>query len=236
MMRSLRRFAALLVWDFKLQFRYYFWATGVVVTLVWVGLLLTLSDEVIATWVPVLIFADIGNIGLIFIAGILYLERRQGTIYVAAIMPVSPATWLTLKLVSLAILCTACALVIVFFNSESVNWIRIVPAALLCAALFTSIGFLLAVPFDRIMNYFFGMALGLGVLNLPILDYLGIIEHPLMWLLPSQAAMQLLAGSFQEMSAPAFYGAALVLLGWIALLHWLGIRAYGRFVTERPQV
>lgn len=232
----MKTFLARLLWEFKFQYRYYFWITGAVVTLMWLLLLSALSESVRATWLPVLIFADIGNIGLLFIAGILYLELRQGTVYVASIMPVPPASWLRMKLLSLSVLCGACALAMVYFYSESVNWLRIIPAALLSGALFTSLGFLLVAPFEKILNYFFGMAVGLTLLNIPMLDYLGIYSHELMWLLPTQPAMKLLAGSFHEMSNSAYALSMLVLAGWILLTHVLGVKAFQRIVCTRPQL
>lgn len=236
MSATLANFLSILMWDFRLQFRYYFWVTGIVVSLVWLMLLFAIVEERSLFWIPVVIFADIGNIGLLFIAGILYLERRQGTIYVAAIMPVSSGTWLSAKLLSLAALCTACSLIIIYFKAQQVDWFRVIPAVALSGALFTSIGFLLAVPFDRIMNYFLGMALALAVLNVPVLGYLEIFDHPLLWLLPSQPAMKLLEASFRDSTSVSFYSTAILLLGWILLLHWLGIRSFRNLVSQREQV
>ena len=230
---AINKFLAVLSWDFRLQYRYYFWTVGLIVTGVWVLLLSALTEEASAQIIPALIFADIGQIGLIFIGGMLYLERRQGTIAVAAVMPVSTGAWLAAKLVSLSLLCTFCAVVVVVFNVGSVNWLRVVPAIALSAALFTSFGFLLACPFDKIMNYFMVMALALAVLSLPLLDYLEIVDSTLMWILPSQASMWVLAGSFQEMPAISFYGVLLLLFAWIALLHWLGIKIFRRTLSLR---
>ena len=226
---------ASLIWEFRLQFRYYFWLSGLVVTLVWLLLLLAVSEEAKVIWVPVLIFADIGNIGLLFIAGILYLERRQGTLYVSATLPVPPAHWLSLKLAGLTALCTVCGLAIVFFTDTTVDWWRIIPAAILSGALFTSIGFLLALQFERIMDYFLGMMPVLTLLNLPILHHLGILSSELMWLVPSHAVLQLLAGSFQDMPAARYVMALLVALAWTALCHWLGVRNLQRAIALRPQ-
>ncbi len=171
-----------------------------------------------------MIFADICNIGLLFIAGILYLERRQGTLFATAIMPVSSGVWLATKIVSLTLLCSLCAVALVYFNVETVNWLLVIPAILLSGALFTSFGFLLACPMRKILNYFLAMALAIAVLNLPLLAYLGIFEHQLMWLLPSQPALWLLAESFQNEPSDAFPWVVLLLLAWIALIHWLDVR------------
>ena len=66
---AINKFLAVLSWDFRLQYRYYFWTVGLIVTGVWVLLLSALTEEASAQIIPALIFADIGQIGLIFIAG-----------------------------------------------------------------------------------------------------------------------------------------------------------------------
>ena len=236
MIQALLRYPGILKWDIRLQFRYYFWLVAAVVTVMWLAVLYVLPQSVVNTWVPVLIFADIGNIGLLFIAGILYLERRQGTIYATAVMPVSPGTWLTTKLLSLSLLCLACAIAIVALSTNSVTWLRLIPAALLCAGLFTSIGFLLAVSFDKIINYFFAMALVLIPLNLPVLDYLSIYQHDVLWVIPSQPAMWALAGSSQQMPTSTYLACIAATSGWLALSHWLGIRAFRKFIATRQQL
>lgn len=232
MKNSLRKFLSLLIWDFKLQYRYYFFAVAIVLTSMWLLIFFALTEEASILWIPVLIFADICNMGLLFIAGILFLERSQGTLVVAATMPVSNGIWLAVKLTSLTVLGTACGISIVFFNVESINWIRVILAIVLNAALFAGLGFAMACPFKSIMNYFLIMAVGLSVLNIPILSYLGIYHHALMWLLPSQPALYLLAGSLQEMSSISFYTAALLLIAWIGLIQWFGIKLFRKSIAQ----
>lgn len=219
---SLDKLLAIIVWDFRIQTRYYFWHAAAVVTAVWLLLLMALSAEAAVVWIPVLIFGDIGNIGLLFVAGILFLERRQGTLWVSAIMPVSKGLWVAAKLISLTLLCSICAAVIVFFNVDEVSWPRVIIAIILSSALFTSIGFLISLPYDRIMNYFFVMALAMGVLNIPIFAHLEIFDHWLMWVLPTQPALWLLADSLSETATLNFYAVSLLALAWIMLIHWMG--------------
>ncbi len=226
------RFLSILIWDFTLQATYYFWVAAAVVTLVWLLLLGAIAGDSRAFWIPLLIFGDITNIVLLFIAGILFMERSQGTITVSAVMPVSTNSWLFSKLFSLTVLCTFCGVVLVLFSGNSVDWIRMLPAIILSSALFTSIGFLLACPFQKILNYFCAMALALAVLNIPIFSYLEIFELSLMWLLPSQAALHVLVGGYQDMSLSSYYGALLLLLGWITLFHLLGVKALDHYNSQ----
>lgn len=224
-----------LAWEFRLQKRYYFFATALVISAVWLVLLFSLSDAVKSRWMPVLIFADLSNIGLLFIAGCLFLERRQGTLYALAITPVSRGHWLTLKLISLGCLTSACALVIVGLSGISVQWWLLVPAVMVTAVLFTLCGFLVALPFDDILNYFLLMALSMIVLSLPLFEYFDVYSHWMFWLLPTQPLMQLLTNAFQPAAATATTISVLLAIAWIAVLFVIAQRQFGRFVAMRSQ-
>ncbi len=237
MIAFVTNFTRLLRWDLKLQLRYYFWFVALAISVMWSLLLFAAGGEFATTWIPVLIFLDLSTIGLLFIGGMLYLERRQGTLYVTAVMPVPAGTWLTLKLVNLSLLCLACAVLITLLASRaSVNWLRFIPATLVCGALFASIGFLVAVSFDKVLNYFFVLAMALGPLNLPALDYLDIYRSILLWLLPSHGAMWALAGSFQDMPVSTYLAYLGVSGAWTVLAYWYGLGAFRRYVATRPQL
>lgn len=228
-------FLTQLVWEFRLQKRYYFFVTAMIITVVWILLLITLNDEVKSRWLPVLIFADLSNIGLLFIAGCLYLERRQGTLYAIAITPVRRGQWLVLKLLSLSALTSACAVLIVGFSGVSVDWLQLLPAILVTAALFTLCGFLVALPFDDILNYFVLMALSLTVLGLPLFDYFDVYAHWLFWALPSQPVLNLLVAGFQPLTLEAYALNLALASVWIAALYSFSQHQFRRFIAVRPQ-
>lgn len=230
MSQAVKQFGRLMAWDFRLQRIYYFWLTGLVIAAVWLALLLSLGVENRLYWLPVLIFADIGNLGLLFIAGILYLERSQGTVQVVAIMPVSHGLWLSSKVASLTVLGSVSASAIVLLSLRDVSWHLLIPAIAANVALFASAGFILACPFKKILNYFFAMALALAVLNIPLLDYLDIYNHPAMWILPSHAALQMLVSAFSGVFGATYVLSSLVLVCWVGLLHWAGAKMHRHYL------
>ncbi len=233
MNQDLRTFPAILNWEFRLQWRYYFWVVAAVVTVVWHLLLASLSSAAKLTWLPVLLFADISNIGLLFIAGSLILERQQGTLNAIAVMPVGTGLWLAGKLISLTCLTSACGLVLTALNLDAVAWLRVVPAIVLTAAFFTSAGFILACPFQNILNYFLAMALATSILSLPLLSYFAIADSPLFWLVPSYPTVLLLEQAFGDATGVGYLATLLVCLAWISLSHYLGIRLFHRCVAAR---
>ena len=231
---SATTFLKILAWDFRIQYRYYFFLIAVVVSVMWLAVFQLFTIDY-ATFMPIVIFADILNIGFLLIAGIFILERRQGTIFATAVTPVSPEIWLLLKVVSLTLLCTLCAVVIIGFAGETVNWFRVIPAVILSASLFVLLGLLVIMPFDNLLNYFFAMALLLGLLNIPIFEFLQVFSSKLLWLLPSQAALQAIAASINETDQSPFLLSLLVLVFWLIGLTYFSVRAINRFVATRQQ-
>ncbi len=225
-----------LLWDLRLQKRYYFWAIALVISAVWLVLLINLNDSIRLRWLPALIFFDLSNIGLLFIAGCLYLERRQGTLYALVISPVSCGRWLTVKLISLSLLTAACAILIVIFSGTAVNWLLLIPAVLANAAVFILCGFLLVLPFDDLLNYFTGMALALLILSLPLIGYFEIYVHWLYWLLPTQPVLVLLTAGFATIDSMSIAVSCLLCLGWVIVLYRLALQRFRKFIAERPWI
>lgn len=230
----MKAFLALLRWDLAMQYRYGFWIAGVGVTVMWTAVLRPLSPEYLEIWLPCVLYFDIGVIGLMFIAGMLFFEKRQGAIDALVVTPMRTSVWLTSKLLSLVLLATVVAGTLVLLTvGLHANWLRLVPSFALTAALFTLVGFLVAARFGSVSSFlaFFGL---LGVpLGLPVFDYFGIWSHWVLWLNPAHPTLVLFRQAFRPGSGPELAAAALLTLFWTALAFQLSVRAFHRQVTWR---
>ena len=235
MSNSAAAFFSVFAWDLRIQLRYYFWVAGFVITAVWLVLLRLMPADVVDFFVPVLLFVDTCTIGVMFIAGLLFLDRHQGTIETMAVMPMRTSTWLFSKVLSLSILCTACALSIVFFNAEGVNWFKTIPAVILSSIFYTSFGFILASPFQKVLNYFLAMAVALGVLALPVFGYFDVLSTSILWVMPTQPVMVVLASASDAAASSAYYTALFVLFGWTIVTFWLAKKSFHHFVSDRME-
>jgi len=224
----------LLRWDVVMQVRYGFWVSGLAITVTWILILRTLSPAYLEIWLPCVLYFDIAIIGLMFIAGVLFFEKRQGVIDALVVTPVPTADWLASKVLSLTLLTTTVAGVLVLGTAGlRVDWLRLVPSFALVSALFTVAGFLLASRFESVGGFLaaFGL-LGLP-LALPVLDYFEIWAHPLLWLNPAHPGLTLIRHSFRPES-PLELGAGLLLsVFWIVLGFRLGLKAFHRRVSWR---
>lgn len=230
----MRTLATLLRWDLVLQIRYGFWASGVAVTVTWILLLRALAPGYRQIWLPCVLYLDIAVIGMMFVAGILYFDRRQGVIDALVVTPLRTRDWLASKVLSLTLLATAVALALAATTAGlRIDWLRLVPSFVLVAAFFTLAGFLVASRFQSVGAFLaaFG-ALGLP-LALPMLTYFDVWDHPVLWLNPAHPAMVLIRDAFRPGAGPES-GLALVLVAiWIVLGFRAGVRAFHRRVSWR---
>lgn len=230
----MRGLLTLLRWDVVMQVRYGFWVSGLAITVTWILLLRALSPAYLEIWLPCVLYLDIGIIGLMFVAGILFFEKRQGVIDALVVTPVRTADWLASKVVSLTLLSTVVAGVMVLATAGlRVDWLRLVPSFALAAALFTLAGFLVASRFQSVGSFIaaFGL-LGLP-LALPLVDYFGIWSHPLLWLNPAHPGLVLIRQSFRPGSSLELGAAVALTAFWVVLGFRLGLKVFHRRVSWR---
>jgi fluoroquinolone transport system permease protein len=225
---------ALLRWDLAMQYRYGFWVAGLVVTVMWVALLQPLSPAQRELWLPCLLYLDIGSLGLMFVAGVLFFERRQGVLDALVVTPLRTSTWLASKMLSLTLLATvvACALVVLTVGVH-VAWPWLVPGFALVAALYTLLGFLMASRFGSVSSFLVALSIAGIPFALPLADYFGVWRHPLLWLNPAQPTAVLIWRCFRPGSAAELAAALGLTLFWLAVAFRLGVYVFHRRVSWR---
>ena len=220
-----------------MQVRYGFWAAGTVVTVVWAGLFWPLSTEALDVWLPFVLYSDIAVIGMMFVAGGLFFDRRQGVIEALAVTPVPTSVWLLSKLITLTVFGTAVAsTIVVLLSGFGVAWGRLLLAFGLSSCLFTMIGFLVAARFGTVSSFLVFFGLISIPTALPVLDYFGIWSHPAVWLLPFQPALVALREAFHPADAAAFGLALGLLVVWIGVGFPLCVATFHRHVSGRQGV
>ena len=135
----------MLRWDMVMQYRNGFWLVAIFVMLPWAGLLLALTDDQARFILPALIFLDISIGGALFMAGVYFFEKREGSLYALSVTPIPTWHWLIAKLISLsAIGIVMCVVLTLIGAGIAVPWGQAAVAFLCINVLFTFIGFILA--------------------------------------------------------------------------------------------
>ena len=226
------RFAATLWCDVRLQRRNgFYWAVAFLVLV----LLVVIVQLPTLNWAPILPPLILGNLvtaTFFFMAGLVLLEKGEGTLEAQIVTPLRVDEYLLSKLVTLTALSVVEHLFITITAvGLSFRPLPLVAGVILAAAMYCFAAFPAVVRYDSINELLLPTILWITFFSLPILHYSGLWETSLMYLHPFQAPLVLLKGAFYsletwEWAYGVSYGALWTGLGWL----W-SRRVFRRFVV-----
>ena len=230
----MRRLLATLRCDIRLQARNgFYWAVGFLLAVF--AIVITQLPEL--DWKPVVPPLVLGNLAMatfLFMAGLVLLEKDEGTLEAQVVTPLRTGEYLTSKVVTLTGLSVIENVVIVVLAAGvGFRSLPLVLGIVLASAVYCLLGFVAVARYDAINEYLFPAMLYIAAFALPILHYAGIWETPFMYLHPLQAPLVILEGAIYPLAAWEWaYGVAYSVL-WIALAFSWSHRAFRRFVVAR---
>ena len=230
----MHRLAATIRLDVRLQKRNGFYYAVAFVLACWFVVISRLTSVNWSYVLPPLVLANLVMVSFYFIAGLVLLEKGEGTLEAQVVTPLSGREYLASKAVSLAALSLAEQFVIVC-SVQGLNFLAVplVSGILLASVLYTLAGFLLVSRYRSINEYLFPSVLFTLVLSLPILQYLGLWETWMLYLHPFSAPLTLLTGAFRPIpSWQWIYGPA-DSAAWGGLLLLASRRSFDRYVVSR---
>ncbi len=226
-------------YNILLQYRHGFYAVYGLVSLLYVGFLLSVGSRLRSFLTPIFIFSDPAMPGLYFIGGILLLEREDNTLQSVSVTPLRVGEYLLAKVISLSILAVGTALVLAVAGAVgvagagglSVRWAILTIGVLLTSTLMTLVGIAIASRTDSIVRYVFAATPLMLVLSLPLLTLVPSIASPLFFIIPTHASLTLIVGAFEAGSiSHGEIAASLVLLaGWHVPAWQWAARSFARY-------
>jgi fluoroquinolone transport system permease protein len=221
--------------DFRLQRRYgFFYATAFVIVL-WIGLLRLIPDDMLGTVMPYLLFSDL-QFFFFFIAGAVFFEKGERTLFALLTTPLRFRDYLAAKLVTMTALAAAtCAVVVSIDYGLGFNAWALLAGVVSMALPMILAGFVTAPLFPSISEWLMPSTLVLAIANLPTIDYSGLSPHPLFWLVPTEAPLLLLGAAFHQVSLTGWqlaYAVGYPII-WIALLCRLARWVFYQYVVTR---
>jgi fluoroquinolone transport system permease protein len=228
-----RVFSATLL-DLRLQQRYGFFYAAAFVTLVWVVVLRLVPAEMLGVALPFIIFADLGIVGVYFIAGMVLFEKGEQTLEALVVTPLRFREYLSARLATLTLLALVISLIVVLATyGLGFNLLWLVLGVVLTSLISLLVGFISVAPYRAISAYLLPSQLYFLPLNLPIIDYFGWWEHPIFYLVPTQGSLLLLRGAFEPLAAWQVGYAIGYQVLWIGLLAWVARRMFDRYIVGR---
>ncbi|WP_163506801.1 fluoroquinolone transporter permease [Fodinicola acaciae] len=232
----MRRFSAALRLDLRLQLRYRFLYAAAFSAVAWLALLLPIPAGLRVAAEPPAIMGDLVIVAYFFIAGAVFFEKAERTLSAVIASPLRFAEYLAAKIVTLTGLSVVLTVfVVTATHGLDVNLPLVVLGTGLSAILMLLVGFLTALPFASVTDWFLPAMLPLAIVAQPWFHVTGLSDSPLFFLIPTDGPIFLLAKAFGLVELPAWqlaYAIGYPLL-WIAALCWLAPRAFRKFVTDK---
>lgn len=224
-------------WDVQLQFRNGFYYVSAFTAAFFVLLLKQASDVDLGYWWPAIITANLTINSFYFMAGIVLLEKGEGTMEAQIVTPLRPWEVLGSKVLSLGLLSLFETLaIIVIVQGVRFNWFLLVTGIVLYIAMLSLYGFIVVARYDSISEFLLPSVLWTMGFSLPLLYYFNIWRHWVMFLHPLQAILILLQSAFTTIPTwQIAYGIAYSIL-WTGIAMFVSLRAFHRFVVVKEGV
>jgi len=221
-------------WDVQLQFRNGFYYVSAAMAVFFVILLRQFPQVDWAYWWPAIITGNLTVNAYYFMAGIVLLEKGEGTMEAQIVTPLRPWEILTSKVLTLGLLSLFETLTIVaLVQGVQFNWLLLITAIVLYIALLALYGFIIVVRYDSISQFLLPSVIWTMGFSLPLLYYFDIWRNWVMFIHPLQAILILIQSAFT--SVPVWqivYGIGYALL-WTGIAMAVSLRVFHRFVVTK---
>ncbi len=226
-----RRFSITLQYEFQLQARNGFYAAAGFVLLS-IALLLSQVPLTGLEWLlPPLLLNNLFINCFYFVAGLLLLERAEGSLLAGAVSPLRADEYLAARVCSLTLLALAESLVLVLlFAGPPQSWWALLAGLSSASIALTLAGIVLIAGYRSINEFLMPSLLMVVVLGAPLLAAFARWQHPLFYLHPLQPALLLTQAAF---APPAGWQLWYGMIGsglWIVPAWLLARRAYQHMV------
>jgi fluoroquinolone transport system permease protein len=184
-----------------LQVRQKFLHAGVFSGLIWLAVLLPMPLRLRPVAEPYVLIGDVSIIGFFFIGAIVFFEKQERTISAIVSTPLRFGEYLAAKLIVLVLVSLFVAMTVAAVTSGlDYHPVPLVAGIVLGTLVMLLTGFVSALPFASVTDWFLAATIPLAVLSLPVLFYSGVWANPLLYLIPSQGPLLLLGAAFDQVT------------------------------------
>jgi fluoroquinolone transport system permease protein len=207
-------------WDVVIQARNgFYWASGFLVLLI-SALVLSVPDSARANsalWVPAILTINLQITTFFFVAGLILLERDEGTLSALAVTPLSASRYLAMKTFTLTALAAAETMAIVWVGfGISGSWWLLSGTAVL-GLIYTGFGAAVAARYESVNALLLPASAFVALLLLPLLAHFGLTPRVLFLVHPLEPPMTLLRAAYGPIDRTEVAFAIVGSLVWSAL-------------------
>jgi fluoroquinolone transport system permease protein len=214
------RVRAALALELTVEWRYRIPAVALVVTAVWTLVLVAMPVSLARNAGPVILTIDTATFGAFFIAALVLFERGEGALAALTVSPLRFGEYLGAKVAILTGLSVASAVPIAL--AAGVNLVMALLGVVLLAVLFLVLDFALVIRQRSLTGFLTVAPLPLvPLIAAPLAHLTGVADHPLLYVVPTTAAADVIRADLRPGGTMAALG---YLLLAIAAATWLARR------------
>lgn len=228
------RLVSAIKYDLCLQFRHGFYYAYLIVCIAYIVIVRVLPPDIRRYALVVTLLTDPSILGFTFLGGIIFLEKGQQTLEGLFITPLRPGEYLWSKAVSLTVLALLSGLLITVASvGLSFNFFWFFLGISLTSLLFVFLGFTLVSFTNTINGYLLSSPIYYILAVLPLLDFFGIYQSPLFYIIPTQSSLTLINGAFSAEPFAELVLSVVFLLGFNFLGYHGARRCFNKYIILR---
>jgi fluoroquinolone transport system permease protein len=225
------RLTAVMSGDVRLQVRNGFYYAAALLAMFGIVALNFFDRDVLAWLLPPLVLSNLLTNTFYFIAGLVLLEKAEGTLEAQVVTPLRTAEYLGSKVATLTALAVVENLAIVSLTyGLGARPLPLVAGMITASAIYALFGFVAVARYDSINEYLLPSFVYTMAFGPPLVAYFGYWDGWWIYLHPLQAALVLLEGAFRPLAAWEWVYGVMYPAVWIAIGFQLSRRSFHRFV------
>jgi fluoroquinolone transport system permease protein len=205
----------------------FYWASAFLVVMLG-ALLLNLPEAVranAALCVPAILAINLQITTFFFVAGLMLLEREEGTLQALAVSPLSPSEYLAVRTSSLTTLALAETMAIVWMAfGLSGSWLFILVGTASLGVIYTGFGAAVGARYESVNTLLLPASAFVTLLLLPLLPHFGLAPRLPFLLHPLEPPMTLLRAAYQRIDSIEIAFGIVGSVSWSALAFVWGQR------------
>ncbi len=237
------RLLSLLKTDVVVQFRNKLYAIGIgVAVIIAIGISQLASVKHLPLVVPTLMLLALGGSTLLYVAGMILFEKDEKTINALITSPLRVSEYLWSKIITLSTLATIEGVVMVggamlimgFWVPVPIpNLIPLFLGIMATGIVYCLVGIILVVRYEKLTDFILPMGAYAGILQVPFLYFLGLVEHPIFLVIPTSASTMLIKGAYVQLPLWQWIYAILYTSITILVFAFWAHRAFTKYITMK---
>jgi len=182
--------------------------------------------------VPAIVFGNLVMATFFFIAGLVLLEKGEGTLEAQIVTPLRVGEYLASKVVTLAVLSLVENLILVMLLSGlQFRFLTMVLGIVTAATIYTLFGFVAVARYDSINEFLFPSVPVVLALSLPCLTYFDLWPAWTLYWHPLHGSLVTMKAAMLPVGRAELVFAVMSSLIWAVAAFWLSKRTFRRFVV-----